>query len=124
LVNEKYCIAVPSLAIRIKAIEIVRTGNSKSGYPELSDSLYHALAIVNDAIFVTNDSKHVAKLIDLVMWKNWLTVQKFLNELHETWQLGQNCTNAAVISCEPYAAIHASPLYTKLYKRQHGLQAL
>jgi predicted nucleic acid-binding protein len=63
LVNEKVLlIVVPSLAIRIKAIEIARTGNPKSGYPELSDSLYHALAIVNDAIFVTNDSKHVAKV--------------------------------------------------------------
>jgi len=63
LVNEKaLLIVVPSLAIRMKAIEIARTGNPKSGYPELSDSLYHALAIVNDAIFVTNDSKHVAKV--------------------------------------------------------------
>jgi len=63
LVNEKVLlIVVPSLAIRMKAIEIARTGNPKKGYPELSDSLYHALAIVNDAIFVTNDSKHAAKL--------------------------------------------------------------
>ena len=63
LVNEKVLlIVVPSLAIRLKAIEIARTGSPKSGYPELSDSLYHALAIVNDAIFVTNDSKHVAKV--------------------------------------------------------------
>jgi len=63
LVNEKVLIVVvPSLAIRMKAIEIARTGNPKSGYPELSDSLYHALAIVNDAIFVTNDFKHVAKV--------------------------------------------------------------
>jgi predicted nucleic acid-binding protein len=63
LVKEKaLLIVVPSLAIRMKAIEIARTGNPKSGYPELSDSLYHALAIVNDAIFVTNDSKHVAKV--------------------------------------------------------------
>jgi len=63
LVNEKaLLIVVPSLAIRMKAIEIARTGNPKSGYPELSDSLYHALAILNDAIFVTNDSKHVAKV--------------------------------------------------------------
>jgi len=63
LVNEKaLLIVVPSLDIRMKAIEIARTGNPKSGYPEFSDSLYHALAIVNDAIFVTNDSKHVAKV--------------------------------------------------------------
>ena len=63
LVNKKVLlIVVPNLAIRMKAIEIARTGSPKSGYPELSDSLYHALAIAYDAIFVTNDSKHVAKV--------------------------------------------------------------
>ena len=63
LVKEKaLLIVVPNLAIRMKAIEIDRTGNLKSGYPELSDSLYHALAIVHDGIFITNDSKHVAKV--------------------------------------------------------------
>ena len=63
LVTERVLlVVVPSFSIRMKAIEIARTGDPKSGYPELSDSLYHALAIVNDAIFVTNDSKHVAKV--------------------------------------------------------------
>ena len=63
LVNEKaLLIVVPSLDIRMKAIEIARTGNSKSGYPDFNDSLYHALAIISDAIFVTNDTKHVAKV--------------------------------------------------------------
>jgi len=63
LANKKVLlVVVPNLAIRMKAIEIARTGNPKSGYPELSDSLYHALAIINDALFITNDSKHVAKV--------------------------------------------------------------
>ena len=55
-------IIVPNCNVRMKAIEIARTGNPKTGYPELTDSLYHALAILNDAIFVTNDKKHISKV--------------------------------------------------------------
>ena len=63
LVTEKaLLIVVPEIRTRMKAIEIARTGDPKSGCPELSDSLYHAVAIVTDAIFITNDSKHVAKV--------------------------------------------------------------
>ena len=35
-------IVVPNIKVRIKAIEMARTGNKKSGYPELTDCLYHA----------------------------------------------------------------------------------
>ncbi len=38
-------IIVPNTDVRMKAIEIARTGNPKGGYPEITDSLYHALAI-------------------------------------------------------------------------------
>jgi len=55
-------IIVPNCNVRMKAIEIARTGNPKSGYPELTDSLYHALAILNGAVFITNDKKHVSKV--------------------------------------------------------------
>jgi predicted nucleic acid-binding protein len=55
-------IIVPNTRVRMKAIEIARIGNKKSGYPELSDSLYHALAILNEAVFVTNDIKHYSKV--------------------------------------------------------------
>ncbi len=54
-------IVVPDSAVRMQAIAIARTGHAKSGYPELSDSLYHALAIMHDAVFVTNDRRHIAK---------------------------------------------------------------
>ncbi len=54
-------IVVPNTDIRMKAINIARSGHSKSGFPELSDSLYHALAITNNATFITNDERHFAK---------------------------------------------------------------
>ena len=55
-------IVIPNSAVRMKAIEIAKTGNSKSGYPEITDCLYHALAILNDAVFITNDKKHISKV--------------------------------------------------------------
>jgi predicted nucleic acid-binding protein len=55
-------IVVPNCEVRIKAIEIARAGSKKSGFPELTDSLYHALAILNNAVFVTNDKKHKRKV--------------------------------------------------------------
>lgn len=55
-------VIVPNTDVRIKAIEIARTGDPKSGYPELTDSIYHALAILNDAVFITNDIKYVNKV--------------------------------------------------------------
>jgi predicted nucleic acid-binding protein len=82
LVNEKaLLIVVPSLDIRMKAIEIARTGNPKSGYPEFSDSLYHALAIVNDAIFVTNDARHVAKVNKFGHVEKLADYQKVFNRI-------------------------------------------
>ena len=54
-------VIVPDTDVRMKAIDIARTGNPKSGYPEFTDSLYHALAILNEVIFLTNDRKHIRK---------------------------------------------------------------
>ena len=55
-------IVVPNTDVRMKAIEIARTGHKKSGYPEFTDCLYHSLAILNNAIFITNDKRHISKV--------------------------------------------------------------
>ena len=51
----------PNEATLIRAQEIVTSGHPKSGHPGLADSIYHALAIETDSVFVTADSKHLAK---------------------------------------------------------------
>ena len=55
-------IVVPNTDVRMKAIEIARTGHRKSGYPEFTDCLYHSLAILNNAVFITNDKRHISKV--------------------------------------------------------------
>ena len=55
-------IVVPNTDVRMKAIGIARVGHKKSGYPELTDSLYHSLAILNNAVFITNDKKYISKV--------------------------------------------------------------
>jgi len=63
--EEMIKIVVPNTDVRIKAIKIARTGNKKSGYPEFTDSLYHSLAIINKATFITNDQKYISKVKSL-----------------------------------------------------------
>lgn len=51
----------PDSHLLIKAIEMARGGNAKSGYPAVYDSIYHALAIENNCTFITSDIKHYTK---------------------------------------------------------------
>lgn len=48
-----------------KTLEITEHGNDKSGYPRFYDSIYHAIALINNCYFVTSDNRHYAKTKDL-----------------------------------------------------------
>ena len=43
------------------AMRMAEDGNPKSGFPSIYDSAYHALALSNNAVFITADKRHIAK---------------------------------------------------------------
>ena len=43
------------------AEEMVKNGHKKAGFPSVYDSIYHAIAIKLEAMFLTADKKHYAK---------------------------------------------------------------
>ncbi len=45
----------------LKSLEISQVGNKKSGFPTFYDSVYHALAILNNCDFITADKKLYVK---------------------------------------------------------------
>lgn len=57
-------VIIPTSRVRIHAIKMARQGHRKSGYPEFTDCLYHSLALLNNAVFITNDKRHFAKVRD------------------------------------------------------------
>jgi len=44
-----------------KTVDITQEGHPKSGYPTFSDSMYHAVAIKENALFITADRRHYEK---------------------------------------------------------------
>lgn len=59
------------------AAKISKHGHSKSGFPSLYDSIYHALAIEAQGIFITADKRHVAKaesFESVMLLKDWETL--------------------------------------------------
>jgi predicted nucleic acid-binding protein len=57
-----------------RAIVIADGGHPKTGYPTFYDSAYHALALVLGGIFLTSDSKHLAKAAShggIVLLRDW-----------------------------------------------------
>ncbi len=51
----------PSKDVWVLAQKITRAGHKNSGYPSMYDSIYHAIAIKSDGVFVTADKKHFEK---------------------------------------------------------------
>ncbi len=43
------------------ALKIISQGHPKSGCPSIYDSVFHAMAICNDAVFITADKRHYEK---------------------------------------------------------------
>lgn len=78
----KYCsynltLIDPSNECWLKAEEIVKYGHSKSGFPSLYDSIYHALAILYGCQFITADKRHEAKTSKfghITLLENWKSV--------------------------------------------------
>ena len=44
-----------------QTLSITQEGHEKSGYPTFSDSMYHAIALQEDALFITADRRHYEK---------------------------------------------------------------
>lgn len=59
-----------------KAIEITQQGHPQSGYPSIYDSVFHAMAICNNAILVTADRRHYEKTRQ---WKNIMQLRDINN---------------------------------------------
>lgn len=60
---------------------ICKTGHEKSGYPTMDDSIYHAMAILNDDMFITSDKRHYEKAKSfghIALLKDWEEVVESL----------------------------------------------
>jgi len=67
----------PGIEHILKAEEIASCGHSKSGFPSMYDSIYHALAIIEGGSFLTADARHAAKVKKfgaLTMLADWRTL--------------------------------------------------
>lgn len=52
---------IPNKSIWLQAEYICRCGHKKSGFPTMYDSIYHAMAIINDGVLITSDKRHYEK---------------------------------------------------------------
>lgn len=70
-------ISDPSRDDWLLAEKICQDGNDKSGHPSMYDSIYHAMAINRQTIFVTADNRHFVKAKQhgsIKLLENWQTL--------------------------------------------------
>lgn len=70
-------VIMPSKKVWLEAEKICQSGHIKSGFPSLYDAIYHALAVEVGAVFVTADTRHIAKSSRrgaLCALSNWKTL--------------------------------------------------
>ena len=67
-------VMTPQRETWLLAEKISRAGHQKSGFPTMYDSIYHALAVETNGIFVTSDQRHFAKtqhFYHICLLKHW-----------------------------------------------------
>lgn len=64
--NETIAVVPYSLEIPKKAAEIANIGSQGMGHISSFYATFHALALLNDAVFITADGKHYDKTKDLI----------------------------------------------------------
>lgn len=76
-------IVTPSKKVWLKSQKLASSGHPKSGFPSMYDSIYHALAIENDGIFITADRRHYEKskpFGHIAMLSDWqIAIEKILH---------------------------------------------
>ena len=64
----------PNRFIWLQGEYICQNGHEKSGFPTMYDSVYHAMAIINDGVFITSDKRHYEKTKSfghIALLKDW-----------------------------------------------------
>lgn len=75
--QHKLTLVEPNRDEWLLAEKICQNGHEKSGYPSMYDSIYHALAIQRNTIFVTADNRHLVKAKQhgsIILLNDWQTL--------------------------------------------------
>lgn len=59
--NKNMVLVSSSLEVINKTLEITKQGHIKSGFPTFNDSMFHAVALLSNTVFITADKRHLSK---------------------------------------------------------------